>query len=163
MKVLASVCVASLLGLGAVTSASAASITTNNPPNTLFSAIGPTNLVKGSLSLACTSTFNGHTNTDGSADITSASFSGGPLGACATITTSGLPWHVTAATTTQAVITGVTVTLPLGIGTCGPGTITANWNAGTHVLSFTGQVLPPSSGANCVASGNLSAPLIEVN
>jgi hypothetical protein len=160
MKVLASVCVASLLGLGAVTSASAASIVTNNPPNTSFTASGPTNLVKSPLSLACTSTFNGHTNPDGSADITSASFSGGPLGACSLITTTGLPWHVTAATTTQAVITGVTVNLPLGIGTCGPGTITANWTP--HTLSFTGQVLPPTSGANCVASGNLSAPLIEV-
>ncbi len=160
MKVLASVCVATLLGLGAVTSASAASIVTNNPPNTLFSAIGPTNLVKGSISLACTSTFNGHTNTDGTADITSASFSGGPLGACATVTATNLPWHVVATSLTTAVISNVTVNLPLGIGTCGPGSITANWTP--HTLSFTGQVLPATSGANCVASGSLAAPLIEV-
>ena len=165
MKILKTLCVASMLALGVASTASAFSF---SPTTGTATFRGATNLVKGGTSLACTSTFTvvpvvptgGTLATTGR--VTAASFSGGLLGICSTVTASGLPWVVTPLSLTSVQVSGVAVNTP--IGNCTSSTLTGAWTNGPPAaMSFTSQPLAP----DCFVTGNLiqntGAPVTIVN
>ena len=76
----------------------------------------------GGLGADCATVYEGVTDDDGVGKITSAVFSGGPLGACGGLRPVGLPWTITPVGPGRALISGVAVKSPL-IGDCGPGDV----------------------------------------
>lgn len=164
MKALQVLCLAAAASIAVAGAASAATV---SPAGVSFTASGPTNLVYAPpgitpVSLACNATFNGTTDSTGAfASVTSASFSGGPLGICATVAATNLPWKITASSTTAVVVQGVAVNTP--IGNCSPTDLNASWAngpapTGPSTMTFTNQHLNDY----CTVSGRLSAPLILI-
>ncbi len=151
MKALQVLCLAAA---ASVAFASVASAATVSPAGGSFTAKGTTNLVKGGATLGCTATFNGTTDASGTfALVNSASFSGGPLGSCAFVSATNLPWKITAPSTTSVIVQGVAVNTP--IGNCDPTDLNGGWaNGSPSTMSFTSQPLAP----DCSVSGNLKVP-----
>ena len=145
MKTLRTIGLSSMLFLAA-TPLFAASV---SPANTSFSASGSTTLVKSGITVGCTATFVGKTNADGSgAQVTSASFTGGTL--CSSISAVGLPWTITAPSTSSATLSGVQVNTPLG--GCGPSTVNAGWSNSSSTLTLSNAQLS----GGCTVTGTLS-------
>ncbi len=139
-------CIGALAALAMPVVATAQTATPDGP----FVADGNTNLNKGGTQLACTARFVGNIS-GGTGQVTSATFSGGTLGLCATVTATNLPWTLTALSTTSVKISGVAVNTP--IGNCSPAAdLVGTFNNTTHALSFVNQALPP----NCQVSGSLT-------
>ena len=93
-----------------------------------FTATGPTSLTApGFPTLACTAHFSGVINADGTATVTSASFTGGLLGACALVKVT-TPITLIANSTTSVTVKNLTVTAPV---TCGPQDVSATWTNGS--------------------------------
>lgn len=123
MKKLAALCAAV-----AMTVASPAFASSFTPSGATVTATGATSLTApGFPTLNCAATFRGTVNADGTATITSASFTGGPLGACALVTVT-TPFTLVANSTTSVSVNGLQVTAPVA---CGPANVSATWANGT--------------------------------
>jgi hypothetical protein len=100
-----------------------------------FTGPGGTITVTGSTSmsasgfptLACSATFTGVINADGTATINTASFTGGLLGACATVKLA-TPFKIVANSTTSVTVQQLKVTAPI---TCGPQDVAGSWTNGS--------------------------------
>lgn len=147
MKFLKTFCVATMLMLGLASTASAYSF---NPASGGIQFRGPVTLVKGSVSFSCTWTLTVGGGSS-SAPVTASTFTGGTLGTCALITSTGLPWVMTPTSFTSVTIAGVAFSTPFG--NCGPGTITLSWSNGPPAtMTAVNQSLPP----DCKLSANLT-------
>jgi hypothetical protein len=140
----------SMIALGALVSAAMAgpALAGSLSPNGAFQADGSTSLTIGTTTLACTAHMVG-TVSGGVGTISTATFSGGPLGSCALAAKTGT-WTVTALSATSIQISGLAVNTP--IGNCTAGTVTGAYNNTTHQLTFANQTLPP----NCKVSAALT-------
>jgi hypothetical protein len=125
-----------------------------SPPSTSFTASGPTSLSAGGATLACTSTFTGHTTAAGVGKITGFSASG--QAGCSSIVAT-LPWTAKAVTATAIVFSRVAVAIP-GLVTCGPGRVRSHDNA-SGAVTFNATLNP----GNCTVSGTVqSSPVITI-
>lgn len=162
MKMLKTLCVASMLALGVASTASAYSF---NPTSGSAVFSGPTNLVKGGASLACTSTFTVVPNLVGTlaptANVTTATFAGGLFGICKTVTKVGT-WVATPTSFTNVNIAGVAVNTPIGNCTPPAAPISTTFAPGpAATLNFAAQALDP----DCVVNGTLtqtSGPAVTI-
>lgn len=149
MKAYKIACLAAVASIAYAGGASAASF---SPPTTAITFVGPITFKSGGSTLNCTATLNGTIDPTGALiTITSASFSGGPLGICSAITATNLPWTIIASTTTSVTIHGVAVNTP--ISNCSPSDVSSSWANGTpsSTMSFTNQPLTP----NCSVTASL--------
>lgn len=93
-----------------------------------ITATGATSLTAaGFIRLNCAATFKGTVNADGTATITSATFTGGPLGACSGVKLT-TPFTITPNSTTSVTVNGIQVTAPIP---CGPANLSASWTNGS--------------------------------
>lgn len=114
-----------VLALGCVTTASNAQGASFAGSN--FTATGTTSLsAPGAPTLACATNLSGTVNTDGTATITTASFSGGTLNICAAITLK-TPIKLTASSATSLAVESLAITSPVS---CGPQVVAATWANG---------------------------------
>ncbi len=98
-----------------------------------FTATGATSMsAPGFPTLACTAHFSGVINADGTATVTSASFTGGVLGSCALVHLA-TPITLIANSTTSVTIKNLQVTAPVS---CGPQDVTASWTNGSPASNF---------------------------
>lgn len=118
------------------------------PVSTPFTATGAIVVSAAAVSLPCQASLGGSVAADGSAKITSASFSGL---SCAALTASNLPWKMVPAQATKIKIHHVTVSA-LVLGICGPGNIKTTLSSG-GVISIAGASLPGL--VPCAISGTL--------
>ncbi|MDR3510707.1 MAG: hypothetical protein P4L73_03680 [Caulobacteraceae bacterium] len=159
MKILAAAGACALMTFGFAAQASALTFSPTSQP---VSGTGSTSLTYGTT-LSCSATFAGATSSTGAtASVTTASFSGGLLGACGAVTTV-LPWTITPTSTSTVTISDVKVTVPLLGITCGPSTISASvtQNGTTSTtLSWTSQTLS----GGCTTSGSVTlTPQIKIS
>ncbi len=125
MKTLAALAAGLLLSAGSIAPAHA--FTPGGP----FTLIGPANIA-GVVSVACTASFTA-TGTPGAGGmITGVVFTGG-AGVCSLIHATNLPWAMTPTSTSSVQVSNVGLTFP---ATCGPATVTADWDNTTGRLSL---------------------------
>jgi hypothetical protein len=128
-----------------------------SPAGGTVTATGATSLTAlGFVRLNCAATFQGTVNADGTATITSASFVGGPFGACSGVKLT-TPFTLTADTTTQVTVHGLQVTAPIP---CGPADLTASWTNGSpsHFDIPTASVNP----GGCTVTATLTVSGITI-
>ena len=145
MKTLISIATLGLASLGLATSASAESF---RPVSTPFTATGSIVVSAAAVSLPCQASLSGMVAADGSAKITSASFSGL---SCAALTGSHLPWKMVPTNPSIIKIHHVTVSATV-LGICGPGNVKAVLDTG-GVITISGASLPGL--VPCSISGTL--------
>lgn len=127
-----------------------------SPRSTSFTASGPTSLTANGITLACTSTFTGATDSKGKGSITGFSATGQT--GCTSVVGSNFPWTAKAMSSTTIRFSNVQVGIPtVGIN-CGPGNITATDNASGSV-HFNATLNPGA----CMVSGTVqSSPAITI-
>ena len=128
-----------------------------SPSGASVTATGTTSLTAPNFpKLTCNATFKGTVNADGTATITSATFTGGALGACALVKLA-TPFTLTATSTTTVVATGIQVTTPVS---CGPDTLNATWTNGSpsHFNIPTGSINP----GGCTATAALTVSGVTI-
>lgn len=116
------------------------------PEGTDFTGKGNTSATKSGITLKCTASFTGDTNSSGIGYITGGSFTG-ELG-CSSVTLKNLPWKSDAVNATTVDIQDVTFDSP--IGDCGPSTLATKLKGG--IVTFTNAQLKGS----CTVSGKVT-------
>jgi len=152
MKKLAVLCAAA-----AMTLAGPAFARSFSPSGATVTATGATSLTApGFPTLNCAATFRGTVNSDGTATITSASFVGGPLGACALVRLT-TPFTLVPTSTTSVNVNGLEVTAPVS---CGPANVSATWANGTpsHFDIPTATISP----GGCTVTAHLTVSGITI-
>jgi hypothetical protein len=123
------------------------------PESTNFTGKGKTSATKNGITLACTASFKGYTDSSGIGYVTGGSFTG-ELG-CTSVKLKNLPWKSTAVGQYAVDLANVTFSSP--IGNCGPGTLLTKLRYG--YVSFTNAQLS----GGCTVSGKiLTAPKLSV-
>ena len=145
MKTLIRTAAIGFMTFGFAASASAESF---RPVSTPFTATGSIVVSAAAVSLPCQASLSGMVAADGSAKITSASFSGL---SCAALTGSHLPWKMVPTNPSIIKIHHVTVSA-LVLGICGPGNVKAVLNTG-GAITISGASLPGL--VPCAISGTL--------
>ncbi|MFE1811714.1 alkane oxidation protein activator PraB [Metapseudomonas otitidis] len=115
--------------------ASSAMAVTITPTNTKFSAKGVSVVKPGFLpAVTCNVEFIGTTNNN-TATITAVNITGG--GSCALAGTSGLPWTLTATSTTTGTVSGVKFTVAGVNCSSSPVTVNGAWSNSANTLTLT--------------------------
>lgn len=126
-------------------------------PTGTFSATGSTSMsAPGFPTLACTASFTGTVNADGTATITGATFTGGLLNACGLVKLA-TPFKIVANSTTSVTIQNLQVTAPVS---CGPQNVSASWTNGSpsHFDIPTATVNPGS----CTITAHLTVSGVTI-
>jgi len=135
------------LALTLLVSAAVAAPASAFTPGGPFQLTGP--FVVASPPTTCTATFTVVGTPGAGGVITNVAFTGAPL--CSTLSTSGLPWTMTALSATAVKITPFAVRGALF--NCAAPSVTGSWsNAGGGVATFSAISVPP-----CVITTTLSA------
>jgi len=123
------------------------------PESTNFTGKGNTSATKSGITLKCTASFKGDTDSNGVGYITSGSFTG-EIG-CSSVTLKNLPWKSTAVGRYVVDIQDVTFDSP--IGNCGPSTISTKLRNG--VVSFSNDQVS----GGCTVSGKITtSPTLSI-
>lgn len=116
--------------------ASSAMAVTITPTNTKFSAKGVSVVKPGLLpAVTCNVEFIGTTNNNNTATITAVNITGG--GSCALAGTAGLPWTLTATSTTTGTVSGVKFTVAGVNCSSSPVTVSGAWSNSANTLTLT--------------------------
>jgi hypothetical protein len=116
------------------------------PESTDFTGKGNTSATKSGVTLKCTASFTGYTDSSGLGYITGGSFTG-EIG-CSSVTLKNLPWKSEAVSKYGVDIQDVTFDSP--IGNCGPSTLATKLVRG--VVTFTNAQLA----GGCTVSGKVT-------
>ena len=116
------------------------------PEGTNFTGKGTTSATKSGITLKCSASFTGDTDSSGIGYITGGSFSG-EIG-CSSVTLGNLPWKSVAVGRYVVHIENVTFNSP--IGDCGPSTIAVKLRNG--VISFSNVQVS----GGCTISGRIT-------
>ena len=124
------------------------------PESTSFTGAGKTSATVNGITLKCSASLTGHTDSKGIGYIDSGSFTGQP--GCTAVTFQNTPWTSTAVSGSTVHIANVTFSTP--IGNCGPSTLTVRLGrAGT--FTWKNQVLS----GGCNISGTITtSPAITI-
>ena len=156
MKLISVIALVSTIGCGLAGTASAASIQSVSPSVTSFTATGLMTLVGGGTIISCNAAFTGTIdNVAGTAQIASASFSGGPLNVCIVASAGALP-VLSAPNLTTVNGSSISVSAPV-VGVCGSGSLTGTWDNALKVWTVVSNPL-----TSCRISLRLSIPNMQV-
>jgi hypothetical protein len=125
------------------------------PESTDFTGSGTTSSTLNGITLKCTASLTGDTDSSGIGYITAGSFSG-EVG-CSYVTLQNLPWTVTAVTHLGVHLANVEFDTP--IGNCGPGTLKVNLQS-KGVFYYRKEAFP----GGCTLSGTITTtPAITIS
>lgn len=123
------------------------------PESTNFTGKGNTSATKNGITLKCTASLTGYTDSTGIGYVTGGTFTG-ELG-CSSVSLQNLPWKSTAVSSTMVDIQNVTFSSP--IGNCGPTTLATKLIGG--YVSFNNAQLK----GNCKVSGKIkTSPKLSI-
>lgn len=122
-----------------------------------FTATGTTSLAApGVPTLGCATNLSGTVNADGTATITSASFSGGTLNICSAITLT-TPIKLTASSATSVAVESLAIAGPVS---CGPQIVAATWaNGGPSQFHVFPVIINPGG---CTVSTHLNVTGVTI-